>query len=72
MFRKLYIVEYKFKNMDDVNSILYFQNSAFDIIVSWSGRAGILAGGWGSPKMDPWTSLRKLLCFKIGSLISLM
>jgi len=37
--------------------IMYFQNSNFGVIMSWSDWVGDLAGRVRSQKVDPWISL---------------
>jgi len=51
MFTRLYIIEYKYNNIHDVN--IDFENSTSGVLMSWSGRVA-------SQKMDPWTSLCQL------------
>jgi len=57
MFTRLYIAEYKFNNMKDVDTVFYYSSSG--VIMSWSGRVSVLLviGGSGPGK---WT--RGLLC----------
>ena len=43
MLTRLYIIEYKYNNMHDVN--IDFENSTSDVLMSWSGRVA-------SQKMD--------------------
>ena len=55
---RLDICKYKFNNVEDVDSLPYFENSTIGIITSWSGRVVNLVGLVGSWNMDSSTSRR--------------
>ena len=42
IFTRLYMFEYKFNNIVDVNCVLYSKNSILDVVISWSGRVSVL------------------------------